>query len=104
MNDEEHAALRANEVRMEELLAKAMKGVDPDSPGAFFHIFFNLMNIVPWTALFWWSVAFVAVGGLLGWWRGRVTEGIVWALVLGPIGWIIVLRAPRSAKPPPLPR
>lgn len=89
---------------MDELLAKASQGVDMDAPDAFIHIFINLMGMIPWVELVWWNLAFVAVGALLGWWRGRLMLGIVWALVLGPFGWIIVLRAPRSVKPPPLPR
>jgi hypothetical protein len=89
---------------MDELIAKATQGVDMSSPDASVHIFLNLMNILPLAALFWWSVFFVAVGALLGWWRGRLTAGIVWAIVLGPIGWIIVLRTPKLVKPPPLPR
>lgn len=89
---------------MDELLAKATQGVDPDSSGAFFHIFLNLMNMVPWTALLWWNLIFVVVGALLGWWRGRLLKGVVLALVLGPIGWIIVLLTPKLVKPPPLPR
>ena len=89
---------------MDELLAKATQGVDMDAPDAYLHIFLNLMAMVPWAALFWWNLAFVAVGALLGWWRGRLLTGVIWALVLGPIGWIIVLLAPKSAKPPPLPR
>ncbi|WP_109125714.1 hypothetical protein [Dyella sp. C11] len=89
---------------MDELLAKATQGVDPDSPGAFLHIFMNLMGLVPWGALFWWSVFFLAVGALVGWWRGRTVEGIVWAAVLGPIGWIVVFMKPRPSVPPPLPR
>jgi len=88
---------------MDELLAKATQGVDPDSPGAFMQIFMNLMGLVPWVSLFWWSVLFVVVGALLGWWRGRTLEGIVLALLLGPIGWVVVLR-PRKPVPPPLPR
>jgi len=89
---------------MDELLAKATQGVDVDSPDAFMQIFLNLMGLVPWVALFWWSVAFVVVGALLGWWRGRTLEGIVLALVLGPIGWIVVLLRPRpKPMPPPLP-
>ena len=91
---------------MDELLAKATQGVDMDSPTAFLHVFTNLMALVPWAALFWWNVLFVVVGALLGWWRGRIAAGIIWALVLGPVGWIIVLFAPNSlaAKtPPPLP-
>jgi hypothetical protein len=92
---------------MDELLAKASQGVDPDAPGAFWHVFVNLLNLMPWAAMFWWNLLFIAVGALLGWWRGRTGEGIVWALVLGPIGWIVILVKPRPkppAKPPPLRR
>lgn len=91
---------------MYEWLARATQGVDPDAPGAFIHVFFNLLNMVPWAAMFWWNVVFVAVGALIGWWRGRWLEGVLWAWVLGPIGWIVVLfktrRRPRE-EPPPLP-
>ncbi len=83
-----------------------MQGVDPDSPDAFLRIFMNLMDMLPLAALFWWSVAFVVVGALIGWWRGRLVEGIVWAAVLGPLGWFVVLMRPRpkpAAMPPPLP-
>ena len=83
-----------------------MQGVDPDSPDAFLHIFMNLMGMLPWAALFWWNVAFVVVGALIGWWKGRLLEGVVWAAVLGPLGWIVVLLRPRprpQATPPPLP-
>ena len=78
---------------MDELLARATQGVDPDAPGAFWHIFFNLLNMLPWAAMFWWSLLFVAVGALLGWWRGRLFEGIVWSWVLG--------RARRPSPPAP---
>lgn len=92
---------------MGEWLAWAAQGVDPDAPGAFWQIFFNLLNSVPWVAIFWWNVAFVAVGALLGWWRGRLLEGVAWAWVLGPIGWVVVLMRARPkppVRPPPLPR
>lgn len=92
---------------MDELLARATQGVDPDAPGAFWQLFFNLLGMVPWTTLFWLNVCFVTVGGLLGWWRGRVVEGLVWAWALGPIGWIVFLwrtRPRRDATPPSLPR
>ncbi|GGY22452.1 hypothetical protein GCM10008098_14570 [Rhodanobacter panaciterrae] len=90
---------------MDELIARASQGVDPDAPGAFWQIFVNLLNMLPWAAMFWWNLLFVAVGALLGWWRGRTAEGIVWALVLGPIGWVVILAKPRPrprAEPPPL--
>lgn len=92
---------------MEELLARAQQGVDPDAPGAFIHIFMNIMAMVPWAELFWWNLAFVVVGALIGWWRGRLIEGLVWSLVLGPFGWLVVLPRPKPKKPrapPPLPR
>jgi len=90
---------------MDELIARATQGVDPDAPGAFWQIFVNLLNMLPWAAMFWWNLLFIAVGALLGWWRGRTGEGIVWALVLGPIGWIVILARPRPkprTEPPPL--
>lgn len=87
---------------MDELLARATQGVDPDAPDAFLRIFLNLMALVPWSALIWWNLLFLAVGALLGWWRGRTAEGIAWAFVLGPIGWLVVLRRPRRKMPPPL--
>ena len=90
---------------MDELIARASQGVDPDAPGAFWQIFVNLLNMLPWAAMFWWNLLFIAVGALLGWWRGRTAEGIVWALVLGPIGWVVILAKPRPrprAEPPPL--
>lgn len=89
---------------MDELLARAMQGVDPDAPGAFWRIFINLMGLVPWTALVWWNLLFIVVGAVLGWWRGRTAEGIAWAAVLGPFGWIALLRRPPRRLPPPLPR
>jgi hypothetical protein len=87
---------------MNELLAGATQGVDLTAPGAFWHVFANLLAMTPWAALFWWNVLFIAVGALLGWWRGRLAEGIAWAFVLGPIGWLVFLL--RKRRPPPLPR
>lgn len=91
---------------MDELLAKAVQGVDVNAPGAFWHVFANLLVMVPWVAMFWWNVAFIVVGALLGWWRGRLWEGVVWAAVLGPLGWIVICVKRRAVPsvPPPLPR
>lgn len=45
-------------------------------------------------ALWAWMTAFtvisIAGGALIGRLKGRMAAGIVWAAVLGPIGWIIV--------------
>lgn len=87
---------------MDGLLARAMQGVDPDAPGAFWKVFENLMALLPWTTLAWWNLAFVGVGAVLGWWRGRFWAGVIWAWVLGPIGWAVFLLRTRSG-PPPLP-
>lgn len=92
---------------MDELLARALHGVDPQAPGAFAQILRNLLELMPWATLFWWNVAFLAVGALIGWRRGRIGSGIFWALVLGPLGWLVVWRQPvrkPTVQPPPLPR
>jgi len=72
---------------MHDLLAKATSGVDPDAPDAALRIFANLVALMPWWPLFWFTVACVVVGAALGWWRRRIWLGIGLALLLGPIGW-----------------
>lgn len=92
---------------MDALLAKILQGVDPNDPDASWQVFRNLMALVPWGAMVFWTVVFMAVGALLGWWRGRTLEGLLWATLLGPIGWIVILvrpRPPKHAEPPALPR
>jgi Na+/proline symporter len=86
---------------MDELIARAMQGVDPDDPAAFWHIVGNLMALVPWWNLVIWQVVFVVVGGLLGWWKGRTKAGVIASLILGPFGWIVPFMPRR--QPPPLP-
>ncbi|MET0936060.1 MAG: hypothetical protein ABWX83_08720 [Luteibacter sp.] len=100
---------------MDELLAKAMQGIDPDDPGASLHIFSNLMALMPWGELIAWQVVVVVVGGLLGWWKGRFKAGVIASLILGPFGWIVPFMPrrvppalppgtlPPNAVPPPLP-
>ena len=39
--------------------------------------------------LFVW-IGCALIGALIGKYKGRVGSGVVWALVLGPIGWLIV--------------
>jgi len=88
---------------MEELLAKATQGVDPNDPGAFFTIFMNLMGLVPWGQLILWQVVFIVVGAALGWWKGRFTATVVASLLLGPFGWAVPFLPRKAALPPPLP-
>ncbi|NII10186.1 hypothetical protein [Oleiagrimonas sp. C23AA] len=79
---------------MGELLQKAMHGVDPSAPGAAWQIFRNLMALVPWWPMIWLTVVSVLVGAWLGWRRGRLWEGVLWALLLGPLGWPVILARP----------
>lgn len=80
---------------MGELLSRATRGVDLSAPDAAWQIFRNLMALVPWWPLFWFTVACVVVGAVLGRWRGRPWFGVAWALLLGPVGWLMVLALPR---------
>jgi hypothetical protein len=87
-----------------ELLNRIMQGVDPDAPDASIRMAMNMMALVPWAWLTWLTVFFVLVGGWLGYRRGRLWQGLVWAFVLGPVGWWVVLRERRRGPlPPPLP-
>lgn len=88
---------------MDELLNRALQGVDPNASGAYWLVFANLMALVPWRALAWWNVLFVLVGAALGVWRGHWRDGVLWALVLGPVGWLVLLWRTRPRHPPPLP-
>ena len=37
-----------------------------------------------------WGVLCVLIGALIGKAKGRIDSGIIWSLMLGPIGWLIV--------------
>lgn len=39
---------------------------------------------------------FVAVGGALGHWKNRLAFGLIVSLLLGPIGWVVVLVMPNN--------
>jgi ribosomal protein L40E len=41
-------------------------------------------------------VVFGAVGWLIGQRKGRPIAGLVWAMVLGPIGWLLILLGPSN--------
>jgi uncharacterized membrane protein YfcA len=85
---------------MGEWLSRATRGVDMSAPDAAWQIFRNLMALVPWWPLFWFTVLCVVVGAALGRWRGRLWFGVITALVLGPVGWLMVLALPRRRRPP----
>ncbi len=50
-----------------------------------------------------WAIAFTigsaAVGAAIGWWRdGRWLAGLVWGLVLGPLGWLVTAFGPSRVR------
>jgi hypothetical protein len=87
---------------MDDLLTRALDGVDLQSPDASRQLLLNLLALMPWASLIWTTLLFVVVGALLGWRRGRLWAGIGWSLLLGPIGWWVVWRG-KQVSPPPLP-
>lgn len=85
---------------MAELLHRILKGVDLSSPDATARIFHNLMGMVPWVPLLWFTLASVLLGALVGWWRGRLWTGIWISLVIGPVALLVLLALPsRRAHP-----
>ena len=41
-------------------------------------------------------LTFIAVGAIIGHSKGRTTMGVVWSLILGPIGVLIVALLPKT--------
>lgn len=41
-----------------------------------------------------WFLLFGAVGMLIGQKKGRTIAGLIWAMVLGPIGWLVIYLGP----------
>ena len=92
---------------MQELLNRALQGVDPGSPGAFWQIFGNLMALIPWWPLIWLNVISVLGGLAIAWYRrSGYGKAVLWAMILGPFGWLVSWYAvpperscPRCGKP-----
>jgi hypothetical protein len=50
----------------------------------------NMLALVPWWPLIWFTVACAVAGAVLGWWRGRIGLGIVLGVVVGPLSWPVL--------------
>lgn len=100
---------RADSLIMEAWLERLMQGIDPDSPDAMLLVFLRLMGMVDWWLLAWLTLLCMAVGGLIGWWRGSFWRDVALAAALGPLGWVISFllpqprrRCPHCGKPNPV--
>lgn len=49
-----------------------------------------LLDPTLWAWMIGLTIVSIAGGALIGWAKGRTLAGIVWAALLGPIGWIVV--------------
>ncbi len=83
---------------MGELLQRILKGVDLGAPGATAQIFHNLMLVIPWVPLLWFTLFSAVLGIAVGWWRGRPWLGLWTSLVIGPVALIILMALP-SRRP-----
>jgi hypothetical protein len=36
-------------------------------------------------------IAAIAIGGVVGYWRGSVGHGLLWSFFLGPVGWLVTI-------------
>jgi hypothetical protein len=81
-------------IGMNDLLQKLLQGVDPGTPGAFWRLLHNMLVLVPWWPLIWFTLACAVVGAVIGWWRGRIALGIALGLVVGPIAWAALWALP----------
>ncbi len=79
---------------MDALLHKVFQGVDLNAPGAFWQLLHNMLALIPWWPLIWFTIACAAIGALLGWWRGRIALGIVLGVVVGPLSWVALWALP----------
>jgi hypothetical protein len=81
-------------IGMNALLQKLLQGVDPGTPGAFWRLLHNMLVLIPWWPLVWFTVACAIVGAAIGWWRGRIALGVALGLVVGPIAWVALWALP----------
>ena len=84
---------------MGELIDRILKGVDLSAPGASAQIFHNMMMMVPWVPLLWFTLFSAILGAVVGWWRGRLWTGIWISLVIGPIALLILWVLPSRRTP-----
>ena len=83
---------------MQALLHQLLQGVDWGSPDASLQLMRNMIAVVPWWPLLWWTAAATAGGAWIGWKRGRLLQGIAWSFVLGFVAWPIILALPRRVR------
>lgn len=49
-----------------------------------------LLDPVLWIWAIAITIACGVIGAVIGWTKGRAFAGMIWGLVLGPIGWIVI--------------
>ena len=97
--DEVHGFCESR-VLMQDLPQQLLQGVDPNAPGAFSKLLHNMLVLVPWWPLVWFTVACAVIGAVLGWWRGRIVFGVALGLVMGPIAWAVLWALPPGRRGP----
>lgn len=83
---------------MDALLQKVLEGVDLSDPGAFWQVFWRLMDLVDWWLLIALTAVGIAGGALIGWWRGTFWRDVALGAALGPIGWIVAFVLPARVR------
>ena len=78
--------------------------IDSEDPEALQALLQQCTDALLDPSLWMWALIFTLVcalvGAAIGWRKGRWVAGVVWSLVLGPIGWIVIAFAkPASALP-----
>jgi hypothetical protein len=60
-----------------------------------------LLDPTLWAWMIGLTLVSLAGGAWIGWIKGRVVAGVIWAAVLGPIGWIVVALGKSNLSPCP---